>query len=250
MKLTRIGGVLSFFAMSCLAVASTIGVGLDWRKNIFIQEYWKDGKVSYSIANKTGADQVIVGHTYNGGKKIAGPWNVKANSLISEDVSSLIGKDLVQFDLEGGDSLGLMDSPVAPAEFPKSPIVSYYGLNGSGGRHNDVWVEQDKLVFPSESIVELRLRIPGSKGQLIVKKGDLPNIEVSCKTLKVSQGKDDIMLDIENPITAQDAHIVVLKFKAPKADKTAMLTVDTWLWDRGKNSGHGITRGVVIGQKD
>ena len=245
MHLTRIGIVLGFLTVSGLAAAMS-GVGLDWRTNIFVQEYWKDGKVSYAIANKSDADQVIVVSAYGGGAKLAGPWKVKAHSLIHADASALIGKDLVQFDLEGGGSLGLMESPVQPAALPQAALVSYYGLNGSGGRHADVWVEQDAHTFAPDTVVELRLRIPGSKGQLIVKKGDLPNVSVSCKTLKVNQANDDITLDIADPAAAQDAHIVVLKFTAPKVDKATMLTVDTWLWDRDKKGGHGITRGVVI----
>lgn len=227
-------------------LAASIGVGLDWRKNVFIQEYWKEGKVSYAIANKTDTDQAILVAASRTGEGLAGPWKVKAHSLVFVDASALVGKDLLRIDLENSDSLGLMNSPVQPVESQKTTILSYYGLNGSGGLHHDAWMEQDALTFLPESVVELRLRIPGSKGPLILKKGDIPDIEVSCKTLTVDRTDNQITLDIANPVVAQDAHIVVVKFKAPKVDKETMLTVDTWLWERGKQGGYGITRGVVI----
>jgi hypothetical protein len=228
------------------APAMSIGVGLDWRKNVFVQEYWKDGKVSYAIANKTDTNHTIVVSTYRDHRTVAGPWTVNAHSLIHVAASALIGQDLLQFDLEGGGSLGLMESPVKPAELAQKMIISSYGLNASGGRHNGVWVEQDALAFPSEQVVEMRLRIPGNKGQLMINKGDLARLEVTCKTLNVSQADDRITIDIAHPLVVRDAHSIVLKFKAPKVARPTLVKVDTWLWERDKKGGHGLTRGVVI----
>ncbi|QDU95892.1 hypothetical protein [Lignipirellula cremea] len=229
------------------ASAEIIGIGLDWRKNIFVQEYWSEGKPYYAIANKTDSDQTIVCVAYRGQAKLAGPWKAPANSVVHVDASPLIGKDLVQFDLEGGSSLGLMAAPPAPGDIPQAPVVSFDGLNGSGGRHTDIWVEQNATTFTSGKPVELRMQIPGTQGELMVKKGDLPAIEVVCDTLKVTPGKNGgFTLDFAKPTKAQDVHTVVLKFVAPTVKSPTMLTVDNWLWAQGKRGGHGITRGVVV----
>ncbi len=238
--------MLGMTFLQCPAIAMSVGVGLDWRKNMFVQEYWRDGKVFYAIANKADTDQTIIVFTRHDGKRMAGPWEVKANSLVHVDASALIGKDMLQFKLESGSSLGLMQSPVQPAKPPQAAIATYYGLNGSGGRHGDIWVEQDAPAFPSRHIVELRLTIPKDRGQLVIRKGDLARVEVSCETLKVNQRDDRITVDVIKPLVARDMHIVVLKFKSPQVSRVTMLTVDTWLWNRNKNGGHSITRGVVI----
>lgn len=229
------------------AQADVIGIGLDWRKNIFVQEYWSEGKPFYAIANKTDTDQTLTCLAYQGKAKLSDPWKVPAHSVVHVDASALVGKDLLQFDLASGGSLGLMASPTTPKEFPKAPIVSYDGLNGSGGRHADIWVEQDAKTFESGKPVELRIQIPSDRAELIVKKGELDAIEVSSESLPVAPGKDDsFTLDFSKPVKPQEVHTVVLKFTAPEVETATSLTIDTWLWAKGKKGGHGITRGIVI----
>lgn len=237
-------------ALQDRAFATSIGVGLDWRPKVFVQEYWNDGKVSYAIANHTDTDQVLTVSAWRDRKRLAGPWAVKAHAVIHVDASALIGllvpNDLLSFALESGVSLGWMQSPKQPEGAPRTMIVTGYGLNGSGGGERDLWVEQDAVSFRPGSVVELRVRIPGSKGQLIIKQGDLLDLEVSCKTLTVNRENDQLVLDIAKPISAQDAHLVVLRFKAPNVEQTTMLPFSPWLSERGNRGGRGISRGVVI----
>ena len=38
-------------ALPALASAEKIGVGLDWQQNVFMQEFWQEGKARYAIYN-------------------------------------------------------------------------------------------------------------------------------------------------------------------------------------------------------
>ncbi len=43
-----------------------------------------------------------------------------------------------------------------------------------------------------------------------------------------------------------DGRLNVLEFTAPEAERASLLTVDAWPWERGRQGGRGVTRGVVI----
>ena len=38
-------------ALPALGSASQIAIGLDWRQNVFVQEFWQEGKARFAIYN-------------------------------------------------------------------------------------------------------------------------------------------------------------------------------------------------------
>lgn len=58
-----------------MAQSGQIPVGLPWQQ-VFIQEYWHDGKPHFAIANIGNTDVVVSTGAPDG------PWNVKAGTIV------------------------------------------------------------------------------------------------------------------------------------------------------------------------
>jgi hypothetical protein len=235
------------------ARAEVIGIGLDWRKNVFIQEYWQAGAPRYLIAN-LGKEPVKVA-VYNrqaAGPALAGPWEVPANGIIRVDAPNAMAEGLLQFKLADGTSLGLLGAPVAPASLAKDRTVSNDGLNGSGGRQRDLWCEQEKAAFPAGGIIEVTLLIPAGKGTVTFqkKKGlDTPPEavirEARSETLTVQATDKEIRIDSNRPLKEAKLHTVTLRFDAPPVTAPTLVAIDAWC-ATGKGGGFHIIRGVVV----
>jgi hypothetical protein len=158
--------------------------------------------------------------------------------------------------LLGSKFLGLISTPVGGKEQPKGKFVGHDGLNGSGGRHLDLWTEQDALTFKSGGVIELTLKLPANAGILKYTKGigeRNPALAISKATVKEAVSEtalvtaDDkfIIIDTKKPAKQAPVHTVTVRFDTPKVTQPTMVFVDGWL-AKSEGSGHVITRGVVI----
>src|SRR5262245_26015278 len=103
----------ALFVFLAPARAGVIAIGLDWRKNVFVQEIWKDGVPYYVLAN-LGKEAVTVSVTEGKGDKVlAGPWKVAAKGVATHEVKGLVGKELITFKLADGTRMGMIFGPVA-----------------------------------------------------------------------------------------------------------------------------------------
>jgi hypothetical protein len=233
--------------------AEVIGIGLDFRKGLFVQEYWQDGKPHYALAN-LGAEGVRITVTdRKSGAVLAGPWEVKARSVAHVEAGKVAGNDLVQFTLANGSSLGLLTAPVPPAQQAKGVLTTSDGMNGSGGRHAEIWCEQARPTFKSEELIELKLVVPANAG--IIKYSTkqeenrtivhVPLVEADCATLPVEKVGAELHIRTNQPLKDEPRHTVTLRFKAPRVTAPTMVMVTGW---RALNNagGHGITRGIVV----
>ncbi len=261
-------------ALPSFTHASSIGVGLDWRQKVFVQEYWQDGKAHYAIYNgRPEAIKVAVSDVHYTnvagaeslreveGKEL-GKWEVGGKSVVFVDAPMTAAGDGLRnlvFRIVDGPRLGLLSSPVAPAELPKDKIVSGDGLNGSGGRQPKVCYEQDSLTFKSEGIIEVQLKLPADTGTVTFKKGkSTDNIpveavisEAESATLPIQTDKEKIVVDTSKPLKAAEIHTVTLRFRAPKVDAATMVVIDGWVSLPSTvpglpGGGFHVIRGVVV----
>ena len=241
---------LTFVAMSLRADASQIAIGIDWRKNIFIQEIWKDGVPYYQIANLNKDAATITVTDRKEANLLAGPWVVRAQDTLTMDVRNLIDKGLMSFKLSDGSSLGLMPSPTKEAAV-KGTIVSYDGLNGSGGRQTTLWIEQATETFPAGADFTVTLKIPANSG--VVKwsqkaetngtMSQLPLLEAKSETLPISNKGALIEIDTGKPTKQEAIHSVTLRFRTPATPTMVMISGFRF---NANGGGHGITRGIVV----
>ena len=86
-------GILAFSVTS--ALAGVIPVGLDWRKDVFVQEVWIDAVPSWTIANLGKEPVNISVFEQKAEQPTAGPWIIPAGGVVTPEVKSLVGKNLV-----------------------------------------------------------------------------------------------------------------------------------------------------------
>jgi hypothetical protein len=261
-------------ALPALASGSQIGIGLDWRQNVFVQEFWQEGKARYAIYNgRPDAIKLTVNDVQFtnlpgtesfravDGKELA-TWEVKSKSVVFVDApmaaAARHGLRFLRFRIVDGPRLGTLTYPVAPADLPKGKIISCDGINGSGGRQNKVWYEQDSRTFKSGGVIEVKLRLPAG-GETVTfkkKKGmDIPVeaiiSEAESATLPIEAGKDEINITTGKPLKAAAAHMVTLRFTAPKVDAPTMVAIDGWVSlppsvPGTTGGGYHVIRGVVV----
>jgi hypothetical protein len=255
--------------LPALANASQIAVGLDWRQNVFVQEFWQDGKARYAIYNLrpeaitlTLNDVQFVnvagteGFRAVEGKELA-RWEIKGKGLRVVDAPKVAvdgGLRFLRFRMAVRASLGVLSPPAAPAPLPKGKIVSFDGMNGSGGRHQKVCYEQDSLTFKSEGIIEVKLKLPAEGETVTFKKTKSLDVpvealisEARCDTLAIQNTKEKITIDASKPLKVLPVHTVTLRFKAPRTDVPMMAVIDGWLaTEPGGRAGYHVIRAVVV----
>lgn len=243
----------------------SVAIGLSG-KNIFVQEYWKDGLPRYLIANLRKDTVRIIVHrkvaSKESEKPLAGPWEVENNSVLDVDASRLRGKGLLRFQTECGISLGILDQPSAPPSIAKDAIATTCGLNGVG--LDSVLFEQDKLIARSGEIVELKCVLPAGSGVLrfgkqrepLAIEGIYPAvlsqelisealvIEGRCSTLAVNITEREISVDTQMRDKSLKYHIVTLRFRAPKVGAKTMVEISGYL--KGPHRSGWLSRGIII----
>jgi hypothetical protein len=259
-------------AFPTLASASQIGVGLDWRQGVFVQEFWQEGKARYAIYNSrpeaiklTVNDVQFVNlpgtESFRAieGKDLAS-WEVKGKGVVFVDAPKAAAGDglrFLRFRFANGPPLGVLTIPSAPADLPKGKIVSCDGINGSGGRQQKVCYQQDSLTFKSDGIIEVKLRLLAGRETVTFKKAkgtDNPVealiSEAECATLPIQAGKESITIDLSKPLKAADLHIVTLRFRAPRVDAPTMVVIDGCVsippTVPGTTGGYHVIRGVIV----
>lgn len=260
-------------ALPTLASASQIAVGLDWRHNVFVQEFWQDGKARYAIYNgrpeaiklTVHAVQFVNAPNTEGfriveGKELAG-WEIKGKGVVFVDAPKAPPGDglrFLRFRIANGPQLGVLTLPTAPADLPGGKLVSCDGVNGSGGRRPTVCYEQDALTFKSGGVIEVKLKLPAGGETVTFKKGkgmDHPAealvSEAECATLPIQAGKEAIVIDTSKPLKAAAVHVVTLRFRAPKVDVPTMVVIDGWVSippsvPGTTGGGYHVIRGVVV----
>jgi hypothetical protein len=231
-------------AVAPLAHADLIGVGLPWEQ-VFIQEYWHNGKPHFAIANIGKTDVVLTTGAPDG------PWQVKAGAVVQVETRPGKANGLLTVSTKTR-RLGLLQNPTAPLEKAHKPYVVHYGLNGSGGKFNAYYAQQI-WTFPSEGTIELDLVIPENRGKVTFWKDarhkyPLTQVfvaEATCDSLAVVDDGKAIVLDATKPLKAEKTHVVRLKLNAPKVAVPTMVLLDGWM-DLGPGSGHGVARGVIV----
>jgi len=234
--------------IAVLMAGQLTGIGLDWGHHVFVQEYWRAGKPYYAMLNQGNSMARMTVYEERRGKKLAGPWEVGSKQVMHADAAKLQGKGLLAFKLESGISLGLLDAPRTPGKscLESGWIVTVAGLNGSGGRSEDLWFEQPSLTFKPESAAELVLVVRPNIGEISYDREKLTNLEVRCGTLPIQSQKGKIAIDTNHPTQNRMYHRIRLRFKTPKATQPTLMVIDGWHWIVPSKSGHGITRGILI----
>ena len=248
------GNLLTFglmLALPTLASGSQIAVGLDWRQNVFVQEFWQNGKARYAIYNaQPQAIKLAVSDVQflnvpgtesfqaHEGKELAN-WEVKSKSVVFVDAPTALGRKglwYLRFRIVNGPRLGVLTFPAAPPDLPKGKIVSGDGINGSGGRRQEVYYVQDALTFKSGGIIEVTLKLPANGETVTFKKQkgiDSPVealiTEAECPTLPIRAGKEEITIDTSEPLKAAAVHAVTLRFRSPTVNAPTMVVIDGWV---------------------
>ena len=85
--------------------ASQIPLGLDGRKQIFVQEYWLDGTPIYCVSNVGESDQVIQVLRWQSRtlpSLLLNDWDAPAGSVRCHDAGDYLSEWLLEFRLKDG----------------------------------------------------------------------------------------------------------------------------------------------------
>lgn len=235
------------------AEALVAAPNIDWSKNVFIQEFYRGETPCFAIGNLTKKD-ATVSVTDRAGNLLAGPVLVKAGASLALDASTLANKGILTF--KNGDvRLGTLPSPPA-AEKGAKGLTSRFGLNGSGGRQNDVWIEQPAEAVKADTDFEVTLVVPKNAGTIrFSKKGEmnnaisqLPILDAKSETLPIEAKGDTLVIDANKATKDAASHTVTLRFHAPAVGVAPMAMISGWRM-MPSGGGHGITRGILIAPK-
>ena len=227
--------------LPAVASASQVPIGLDWGENVFVQEYWQDGKARYAIFNNRleAIDLTVNDVQFTKSFRVDGKdlvtWKIERKQVVYVDAPKAPAGDGVRylgFRIVDGKRLGVLTIPVTPPDLPKGKIISCDCVNGLGGRRQHVCYEQDSLTFKSEGVIELRLKLPANGGTVTFRKKKSKDnpieaiiTEATCATLPVQAGKEEITIDTGKPLKEDAVHVVTLRFMAPKVDAPTMVAI-------------------------
>lgn len=219
-------------AFTGLARASQIPIGLDWRSDVSIQEYWVDGQPQYCLSNLRDKDVRITASRFHSPDAATAPlahWSVPAGGILCADARPLLGERFLSMQMDETLRLGLLRGPKQPQGQQTRPasVSSLQGLNGSC-RDLGIILEQDQLWLTSGQEATLVLSVPAHKGMVIIPKStddDLTVLvprSVTCETLPVQTVEDQIFIDTDQPLRDQSRHSVQLHFTVPTVIAPAM----------------------------
>ncbi len=266
------GAALTAASLLVGQAIACIGVGLDWRAGIFVQEYWQGGKPRYLIANLAREAAKVSVHPWQmpnmreGGmlrelaaaapkaaEPLAGPWELPAGGVADVDASPLLGKNLVEF-RAGDKRLGLLEAPKPLAAEPSGKIATSCGINGSGGRQARMWCEQATLHALAGADLEVRLITAAGEGTIKFSRKPKPGADLrpaelglgkaACDTLTITSTDDAVVIDTGKALKEQPWHTVSLRFKAPAVSAPTLVMFSGWVQHGG--GGYGLTRGFVV----
>lgn len=236
------------------AEALVAAPNINWAKGVFIQEFYRGETPCYAIGNLSKNDATISAMDRRG-NLLGGPWVVKAGASLAIDASTLSDKGILQFKLASGESLGSLPAPPAGEKGAKG-LTSRFGLNGSGGRQSDVWIEQPVEAVKADADFEVTLVVPKNAGTIrFSKKGEmnnaisqLPIVEAKSETLPITEKGDALVIDAGKATKDAASHKVTLRFHAPAAGGPSMVMINGFRMIPS-GGGHGITRGILVAPK-
>ena len=221
------------------------------RKQIFVQEIYKEGVPHYVIANLGHDEATLTLFEGRTDTVLAGPWKIAGKSVEVKEIKNLIDKQLVTFKLPDGTALGML---IAPSEEKpdKKAIVSYYGLNGSGGKQVSQWIEQKTETVKGGEVLEVTLKLPAKVGTIrFGADAENENIrsispfEVVSTSLPVATKDKSFDIDTQKPLKAEALHTVTLRFRVPNVETPTMFMINGQQ-KLPKGGGMGITRGIAV----
>jgi hypothetical protein len=248
------GIFVGYFAMQTGNV--TVGVGLDLKKEVFIQEYWDGGIPFYAMANlrKTPV-KVSIDEWENRriGKRLIGPVAIGPNSLTRVNVAAAAeNRELVAVTLDDGTLLGLLRGPRNRPAVKDGHITTFDGLNGIGGSRPDLWFTQNKLAYLPGSEIELRLRVPDrigmirfSKEQSLASHPAAALTSVTSDSLSVSEDERGFTIDATNSRHVRDSHSITLHIRAPRTGSPVFVTINGRV-TTPEGGGFSLTRGIPL----
>ena len=254
---------VAFFVAPRAVRADIIGVGLDWRSGIFVQEFWEKGAPSYLIANHSKAAVELTVHDFDSSwrlnqplpKAVAGPFKIPAGGRLVVDAKALVGGGLRRWMIVGKQPLGVLPSPIAPS-FEGAGICTSLGLSGSGGSLQGLYAVHPKLEIEAGAMAKVVLHIPGNAGTLKFQvKPDVINDplrpqnliveKAESDTLKITKDEKQIVIDATAPAKDGKSHQVVLTIAIPKVQTSSLYMFDGWLAN-SMGGGSGVTRGIWV----
>jgi hypothetical protein len=263
-----------FLLILCLAAASsahaeTIGLGLDWRSGVYVQEVWHKGAPHYVLANLGKEDVQITVHEFDSRWRLgqplpeaeAGPWKVAAGGKALVDAAAVTGDKLHRFVIaDGKQPLGVLPSVGEPTfgdeAFKGKRYASRLGLNGSGGATPGIYLVQPSLGLRAGSTTEVALYLPAKSGVLKFNLMPEKNADplrpstlildgATSETLPITADAKQITIDTGAPKAEAASHEIILQFKVPKVDAATLFMLDGWLAN-SSGGGQGLTRGFWV----
>jgi hypothetical protein len=234
----------------------TVGVGIDPKKGVFIQEYWRGENPFYAIANLRKVPvKIKISEWVNKqvGKHLIGPVEVDANAVVRARAASIgAERELVAVSLDDGTLLGLLRGPGKPLVVEDDRIRTIDGLNGLGGKRRDVICVQDELAYAPGQEFKLYLTIPDRIGKAQLSKTHTftsysPStlIDVTSDSVPVTQDDRGYAIDATSATRAKESHVIALRVKAPQKAPPAMLTINGRI-TTPQGAGFSFTRGIPL----
>ena len=258
---------LMVFSVPQVSHANQIGLGIDWRKGIFIQEYWQNTHAYYEIANTNKTDVTLTAKPWGASDltpKAISLGTIPAGSVIKVNAAELIGKGLMEFDEADGTSIGLLQAPVTPVSPAPTPDASdatyrsFDGVNNSGGRHQDIWFEQGSLdlycgerrltIKTGNNFSSIKVLAAPQMGALSVPK----LLGVTCPTLIVTKAANgDYMI---TPRASADSvpaiHSIEVSYDIPNLSVKTMLGIDSVVELSGGRGSFHLARGIIVAKME
>jgi hypothetical protein len=232
-------------------------VGLQSNYGIFIQEYWRDTKPYYAIANTTGNPVSVDIAEWVDGKvgNLLISWETAPSSVQSHEIQDSILNykgSLLAISLGEAAVSGLLRKPETPVIENRLPeILTIEGLNGVGERYTNIQCWQPQLVFNAGEIISLTLRLPQDFGIITLNENFaqdyLPRLnvfEATSQTLGIKKINQAITISGETPAQA-GIHEASLLLKAPVITNRTMASFAGRV-NVPNGGGFSFARGVII----
>ncbi len=233
----------------------TVGVGLDIKKNVLIQEYWKDGASYFAIANSGKIPAEVSFREWadkKPGRNLLGPVAVGVNELVVVAAKPTEGRELVAVTIDDGTLLGLLRAPAKFGGADAAGITTPDGLNGLGGRRGDLWGSQENKSIAPGGDIRLRITVPDGIGTIRFPKtqslGSFPASTlkgVSSESLPIEEDEKGFVIDASKGRESRKSHVIVLDLKATSDEKATMLAIQGRV-TTPEGGGFSIVRGIPL----
>jgi hypothetical protein len=255
MRLFILGSLLAV-SLGASVSADQIPLGLSWDQKVFVQEYWRLGSPYYAVSNRT--DKVATLTLIGNKGQIGGPWRVKSGATKGFQVPTADNLNELVRVMNGDRSLGLIDLPTKLTPPAEDGFATCVGLNGSGGRDQNLWMVQKQWQYVAGGVIEVTFLIKSRPGTLSLtgpagdtRPGGLAGAQVkkaTSETLPVQEKGKGFVIDTGKPKKPADWHRVTVQLQAPEVKTLTLVLINGWMADSG-GGGHVLARGVLVAPK-